>query len=238
MRRVYDHYGAHFLKLNAPTKEAFESAAKSYAAWYKNFLPPNKNAKILDIGCGMGHFLYFLKKEGYTNLFGIDISKQQIDFVKENITENVAVADVFDFLKGKSNFFDVIVFNDLIEHIPKERILEFLHLVFNSLEVGGGVVFIKTDNMSNPFGLRGRYMDITHEVGFTEHRLFEVLNTIGFQDIRLMGAYYPVVSFKSLIGKMGERIIHKFLKLMFLLQGYPPPKILSKDIIAIARKKK
>ena len=236
MKEVYDRYYEHFLKLNTPDEKAFKSVAKSYAAWYKRFLPPNKNAKILDVGCGMGHFLYFLKREGYTNFFGIDISKQQVDFVKENITENVAVADGFDFLK-ENGLFHAICVNDVIEHVPKEKVLKFLHLIFNSLEVGG-VVFIKTDNMSNPFGLRGRYMDITHEVGFTEHSLFEVLNTVGFQDIHLMGACHPVVSFKSLIGKLGEWIIHKFLKLMFLLQGYPSPKILSKDIIAIARKKK
>ena len=160
MKEVYSRYYEHFVRFNSPTEESFRSVAKSYAAWYKRFLPPNKDARILDVGCGMGHFLYFLRSQSYSNFFGIDISEQQVDFVKKNISENAVVADAFDFLK-EDGLFDVIAVNDVIEHIPKERLLEFLHLVFNSLE-NEGVVFIKTDNMSNPFGLRGRYMDITH----------------------------------------------------------------------------
>ena len=235
MKEVYERYGEHFIKLNPPTKKAFKSAAKSCAAWYKKFLPSDRNARILDIGCGMGHFLYFLKNEGYTNFWGIDISVQQVSVVKENITENVSVADVFDFLK-ENGLFHVIVANHVIEHIPKERLLEFLHLVFSSLQVGG-IAFIKTANMSNPFGLRGRYMDVTHTIGFTEHSLFEVLNAAGFQNIHLMGAYQPVLSVKSAIGKVARVIVHRLLKLMFLVQGYPPPRILDKDIIVIAVKR-
>jgi hypothetical protein len=52
--------------------------------------------------------------------------------------------------------------------------------MFNTLKPGGKV-FIKTPNMENPFNLRSRYMDFSHEVGFTEHSLYEVLSTAGFR---------------------------------------------------------
>jgi len=236
MKEVYDTYlESHFLSLNSPTKRAFEHTAKAYAKWYKKFLPPNRSARILDIGCGMGHFLYFLKCEGYRNFLGIDISRQQVDFTKENITGSVVVADAFDFL-GKE-CFEVIVLNDLLEHIPKNKLMEFLHMVFNSLE-NSGVVFIKVPNMSNPFGLRSRYITITHEVGFTEYSLLEVLKTIGFQDILITPAYPPVLSAKSLLGKTGQAIIHQLFRLLFLIQGYGVPKIMTSNIIAIAKKAK
>ena len=231
MKEVYERYYEHFVRLNTPTEKAFKSVAKSYAAWYKKFLPLNKDARILDVGCGMGQFLYFLKSQGYTNFFGIDISEQQVNFVKENISGSVVVADAFAFLKENGSF-QLIVVNDIIEHIPKEKVIEFLHLIFDSLEIGG-LVFVKTDNMSNPFSLRSRYMDITHEVGFTEHSLLEVLNTTGFQDIRLLEASSPGIIRMSLAGK----VAHRLLKLLFLVQGYPPPKILTKDVIGIAVKK-
>lgn len=236
MKEVYNHYELHFLKLNFPNKEAFESAAKAYAAWYKKFLPADKNVKILDIGCGIGHFLYFLKKEGYTNFFGIDLSRRQVDFIRENITKNVAVADAFDFLRVAKEPFQLIVMNDILEHIPKKRLLEFLHLIYNSLDKKG-MVFIKVPNMSNPFGLRSRYISITHELGFTEHSLLEVLEIVGFQDIHMIGTFSLLISVKSLIVKIGRVIIHKFLRLIFLVQGYPPPKVLDPNIIAIAKKK-
>lgn len=236
MKEVYDTYlESHFLSLNSPTKRAFEHMVKAYATWYKKFLPSNRDARILDIGCGMGHFLYFLKCEGYRNFLGIDISKQQIDFVKENITDSAVVADVLDFL-GKEHF-EVIVLNDILEHIPKNKLIEFLHMVSDSLE-NNGAVFIKVPNMSNPFGLKSRYITITHEVGFTEYSLVEVLKTIGFQDILITPAYSPVLSAKSLLGRTGQAIIHRFLKLLFLMQGYRVPNIMTANIIAIAKKAK
>ena len=182
-----------------------------------------------------GAFSLFFEKRGLYQLLWHRYFKAAGRFCKGNITKYVAAADAFDFLK-ENRSFHLIVANDVIEHITKERILEFLHLVFKSLEMGG-IVFVKTDNMSNPFGLRGRYMDVSHEIGFTEHSLFEVLNATGFQNIHLIGAYYPVRSFKSLVGRLGGALARRLLKLLFLVQGYPPPKILDKDVIAIAVKR-
>lgn len=236
MKEIYDQYHSYFLKSNAPTKEAFKSVSESYAFFYKKFLPKNKKAKILDLGCGMGHFLNFLKDEGYTDFWGIDISKGQIDFVKENITKNVEVADAFEFLKRERPYlFQVIVINDVIEHIPKKDLLDFLRLIFSSLE-NGGKIFVKTDNMSNPFGLRGRYMSITHEVCFTEHSLKMVLEVSGFKDVYLFPSSRPIKSIKSLIQRAGAGIVFYCLKILFRIQGFPPPDILTKDIIAVASK--
>jgi len=123
----------------------------------------------------MGHFLYFLNKMGYSNFIGIDISPQQVAFVRKYITNNVILADGFDFLKEairRREHFDIIVLNDVIEHIPKVKILELLKLILNTLKPGGKV-FIKTGNMWNPFNLGIRYIDFTHETGFTEDSLYQ-----------------------------------------------------------------
>jgi len=184
MNDIYERYlGSLFIRLNIPSREAFEYMAQCYLDWYGPYLTKNKDARILDFGCGMGHFLYFLKKMSYSNFIGIDISPQQVDFVRKYITNNVILADGFDFLKEslrKGDYFDIIVLNDVIEHIPKVKIPELLQLMFNVLKPGGKV-FIKTDNMGNPYNLRSRYMDFTHEIGFTEHSLYEVLYMAGLE---------------------------------------------------------
>ena len=235
MKEIYNNYYKHFSRFNQVDKKSFEIVADAYRHWYKKFLPDNKNIKILDIGCGMGHFLYFLEREGYQNFIGIDISEDQINFCKKDITEKVLVADIFEFLK-RGEKFNVISANDVIEHQPKEKLLEFLNLIFNSLN-DGGILFVKTDNMSNPFGLRGRYMDVTHEIGFTEHSLREILESVGFQKINIIGGFSPVKkTLRSLIGRILMIMTHKLLKFMFFVQGYPIPEILTKDIIAIAHK--
>jgi SAM-dependent methyltransferase len=187
----------------------------------------------------MGHFLYFLKKMGYSNFIGIDISPQQVDFVRKYITNNVILADGFDFLKEalrKGDYFDVIVLNDVIEHIPKVKILELLKLILNTLKPGGKV-FIKTGNMGNPFNLRTRYIDFTHEIGFTEHSLYEVLYMAGFRKIRVFGAREPCGrGIKAGIMRLMNNSFQIFLRSLFRVLLIPPPKILDKNIIAIGEK--
>jgi 2-polyprenyl-3-methyl-5-hydroxy-6-metoxy-1,4-benzoquinol methylase len=240
MNEIYERYfESHFLRINIPSKEAFENMARCYFDWYGPYLPKNKDARILDLGCGMGHFLYFLKKMGYSNFIGIEISPQQVAFVRKYVTNNVILADGFDFLKEvleKGDYFDVIVLNDVIEHIPKEKILELLKLIFNTLKPGGKVI-IKTPNMSNPFNLRSRYMDFTHEVGFTEHSLYEVLYTVGFRKIRVFGAREPCGrGVKAGITRLMNSSFHVVLRLLFHTLLIPPPQILDKNIIAIGEK--
>lgn len=42
----------------------------------------DRNASILDLGCNCGRFLDFLVKRGYTNLCGVDISQEALDYMK------------------------------------------------------------------------------------------------------------------------------------------------------------
>ena len=43
-------------------------------------LPSDKNAQILDIGCGFGQMLLRLRDNGYTQISGIDIGHESVDF--------------------------------------------------------------------------------------------------------------------------------------------------------------
>lgn len=230
------YFSSHFQKLNDLSRKGFDHCAKVYSSIYKDFLPRDKNLMILDLGCGTGQFLYFLEKEGYRNYYGVDGSKQQIQFCKENGIKNVELSDAFKFLETKKDKFDVVVANDFLEHIQKQKLFEILDLIYNSLKTGG-VLLLKVPNMSNPFGLKNRYMDITHEIGFTEFSLSEALEMSGFKDVKVRGAPYIVTSVGRAFGRVGKIIIHSFLKLLFLVQGYSVPKFLDSNIVASAIKK-
>jgi len=70
----------------------------------------NINSKILDIGCGTGFTLEFLKQEGYSNLLGIDPSIEMIKIAKQKKL-NVMVGGFLDLpkLKLNLNYFDLII---------------------------------------------------------------------------------------------------------------------------------
>jgi 2-polyprenyl-3-methyl-5-hydroxy-6-metoxy-1,4-benzoquinol methylase len=213
----------------------YEKVSKSYEEVYKNVLPEDLNAKILDIGCGLGHFLYFLSKKGYKNYLGIDISEQNIDYCKKNISKNVALIDACDYLENVIDKFDLIVAHDLLEHIPKHETLKFLQLVFNALKKNA-LLTVRVPNMSNPFSLDSRYRDFTHENGFTEKSLYQVLWVSGFREIHISSTKIPVKTFRNKIRKLMVKALHKIIKFLYYIQDYSVPKNLGKNLIVLCKK--
>lgn len=177
---MQDKYARHFWRLNDKTKVKENSLY--YDRVYNSLLPTDKTIKILDIGCGSGHFLHYLQRHGYNNILGIDQSPELVKFIKEEISPQVVCGDALDYLQQHPNEFDVLVANDFIEHLPKHKIDKFLELCYLTLNTNGKLL-IKTPNMENLFASHHRYVDFTHEVGFTETSLYQVCTDAGFTSV-------------------------------------------------------
>lgn len=237
-KRLFEEYfNSIYARSNLFTDKEYENSVIDFDFYYGNFLPPDKDALILDIGCGAGHFLYYLKKKGYSNHLGIDISDSQVEFCRNNITSNVETADAFEFLVSKRNTYSAISANDVIEHIPKEKVISFLKLIYQAL-MTDGVLLMRLPNMSNPFALDSRYRDFTHECGFTEKSIYQVLYVAGFRDIRIYSSQTRGKSVKSHLSWMLVSLVHAVLKKLFWHQGLTAPEILSSRLIVIAKKGK
>ena len=61
------------------------------------WLPPNLEAKCLDLGCGSGLVLEMLRYAGYSDLRGVDIGGQTVDLARKKGFQ-VAQADLCKFL--------------------------------------------------------------------------------------------------------------------------------------------
>jgi 2-polyprenyl-3-methyl-5-hydroxy-6-metoxy-1,4-benzoquinol methylase len=213
---------------------------KYFSKNYLKHLPKNKQSLIVDLGCGMGHFLYFLKKKGYKNYFGVDISAECIAFCNKKklaSKERLFCGDVFDFFQKGKRKFDMVIMNDLIEHIPKSEIVLLLGLIKKSLNDNGKLI-IKTINCANPItGSSSRYLDFTHTSGFTEESLSQALSIAGFEKINIypqdIWVFNSIVNF---LGKLGQWVLGLFFRLLFFLYGRKTTKIFTKDIIAVAKK--
>jgi len=103
---------------------------KQFPVWQKyfgRFLPEDKKAKIIDLGCGNGGFVYWLQQIGYQNAEGIDISAEQIEAGQKLGIKNIRQADIKEFLITQlPNNYDVIFMRDILEHFNKEEILDVL----------------------------------------------------------------------------------------------------------------
>jgi len=207
---------------------------------YLKYLPHDKSARILELGCGMGQFYAFLLTQGYSNYEGIDLSDENIEYVKANINQHARIykIDMIDFLnRCEECSYDAVVFNDAIEHLTKEEIFKVLDGVMKVLKKDG-VFLIKTLNMANPYvNTAGRYIAIDHEVGFTETSMREVLRACGYREIKIVGTdIYVLNPIVSVPAKILSKLIN--LRLMFLssLYGRTYLRVFEKDILAVAKK--
>lgn len=231
-----DYFSSIFSHSNVFSEKEYENSLFQFELNYKKFIPSLKKAKILDVGCGAGHFLYYLEKKRFTDFLGIDISPQQVDFCRENVTQRVKEADAFEFLQAQENAFDAIVANDLLEHIPKEETIPFMKLVHTALR-DKGIFLVRTPNMGNPFSVYPRYKDFTHEAGFTDRSLYQVFWTAGFRDIQILPyRNYPLGSLKRVLESRLALLTHLVITKLFQIQGFVAPQVLSSLLMGAARK--
>ena len=230
-----DYFDSIYKASNVFTKEQYIKNSAAFDSIYGKFLPSDKNSVILDIGSGTGQFISFLKDKGYTNLKGIDLSPSQVEYCKANVFQNVEVADGLDYLAGKENTFDIITANDVVEHLPKEKIIPFLRLVYAALKPGGSFLS-KVPNMGNPFALTIRYKDFTHEVGFTDMSYYQVLYLSGFRDIELNQSLSFLTLKDKLLMKPFLKLVYFIMMKLYWYQGFVAPTIMSPLIVAGAKK--
>jgi hypothetical protein len=98
----------------------------------------------------------------------------------------VVEADVFDYLTGVDETLDAIVASDFIEHLDRNELFDFLELASRALRPGGRLV-VKTPNASCLFAARSRYLDLTHELVFTEKSLRAAFAASGLRPLVVTG---------------------------------------------------
>lgn len=210
---------------------------KFYENDYGPFLPRDMNASVLDIGCGTGEFLAYMKSRGYRNVRGIDASPEMADFCKKAGFDNVsAVGDTTGYLADNAKRFDLVTLNDVIEHFPKKDTVVILKAVRSALKQDG-VLLVRTGNFGTPGGAYLRYKDFTHDIGYTEFSLDQVLRMAGFSEIEVKGnRYYMSCNPQSLIRNVLVRIWFFILKGIYTIElGCDRPRIYSKLLIAVCR---
>ena len=145
---------------------------------FRLWLPTDRNACCLDVACGTGQLLYALKQAGYKNLYGVDISAEQVAFAR-SVWPQVEQAEAITFLRKNPNTFDLIAGLDIIEHFRKDELFSFIDALFAALRPGGRLI-LQTPNAETPWGLAVRYGDFTHELAFTPESLSRVLRIASF----------------------------------------------------------
>jgi SAM-dependent methyltransferase len=170
---------------------------KQFLKFYRNC---TQNNKILDLGCGTGNFINELKKRG-CDVWGVDIDKNAIEFIKKHFRlENVYAMSFDEFFKLPNlPKFDVITFFEVIEHIDNP--LEFIQNVRKLLKEDGMIV-LSTPSRERYFV---NYLQAdfppNHLTRWNEKAISNLFRKINFEVIRVD----YVKPFKFILDTISER---------------------------------
>lgn len=193
-----------------------------------------KDSAILELGCGRGYMLEYLRNHGFINLKGIDISEEQVKIAKEKEID-VEVVDVMEYLKKDKAKFKVIIALDFVEHFHKEELSALFNGIFNNLEYGG-VFFFHTPNGQTILSPNLIYGDLTHLTIFTPNSALQLLRAVGFKEISFYEAGPVSKNLNGFIRLLTWKTIKFLHNCIRLIETGSMEKILTQNFIAVAKK--
>lgn len=93
----------------------------------------DKAASILEVGCNRASQLEILQKQGFSNLWGIEINAKAIVIARENKDFNIVEGSAFD-IPFKNGIFDLVFTSGVLIHIAPDNlpmIMSEMHRVSN-----------------------------------------------------------------------------------------------------------
>ena len=149
------------------------------------------NAKIIDIGCNDGKFLSHLRETGFTNLVGLEPTKNMSSvaiasgFKVFNTFLDVSTADEIVLGEGK---FDCVIIRQVLEHIAN---LENFGLAIQRLVKPGGVIAIEVPDAELNF--RGPDYALWEEhVNYFTIKSLEIF--LQLNEMKLIDSYVSIFS--------------------------------------------
>jgi 2-polyprenyl-3-methyl-5-hydroxy-6-metoxy-1,4-benzoquinol methylase len=206
-----------------------------YYDWYtRGWLPSDGTTSILDIGCGSGQFLYFLRSKGYGNAVGIDLDRAQVE-VARSLGLDAFHAPVDEFLSRDEKSYGLIAMLDILEHFTREELYPLLEMVTARLAPGGRLI-ASVPNADSPQADRAIYADITHEIAFTPTSLSELLFCHGMRVVDFRDPWPAPVSPARRAYRMISTVMRGLESVRLRLLGFESPKYWSSVIWVVAEK--
>lgn len=162
-------------------------------SYYQALLPVlnrlNKQAKILEIGCGNGFLLNYLYQQGFTNVWGVEPSQAAVKRAFPKVKKHL-INKPFSVQPFKPSSFDFIFFMQTLDHIPEPN--QLLKDCRSLLKKGGFILTFNHDVNSLSAKLlkeKSPIIDIEHTHLYdqqTARKLFEHHN------FKILNCYSPV----------------------------------------------
>lgn len=237
MRQLFEKYTSTVVLANANEAALTKNSFRNFERHILPRLPVDRRARVLDIGCGYGRYLMALDLAGYRDVYGIDVSEEQITYAQERLElSNCACVDALEFLSAQTGTYDVVLLLDVMEHLDVAYTVELCEAVQRALKPGG-VFVVQAPNALSPFCPQ-LYADVTHQRAYTADSMEQTLRMGGFHSFEHFATPTPVHGVRSLARRtVCEVIVNPLLKAYFLIvMGSTLGGIYTPNLLTVTKK--
>ena len=119
----------------------------------------NKDILIFDAGCGTGLVGKELKKFGYNNFHGADLSQTLLESIPKNLYKEINKTDLNKSIKIEDNFYDAVmcVGTFTYAHVKPNAIDEFVRITKNK----GLICFTINEGIYKEYGFDKKIHELT-----------------------------------------------------------------------------
>jgi 2-polyprenyl-3-methyl-5-hydroxy-6-metoxy-1,4-benzoquinol methylase len=228
-----DYHTGHAAVASGPMYADVRAAWPYYEANYGALLRTlPKSASILEIGPGHGSLLAWLRSLGFERIEGVDASPGDVAFANIHLHDVIVqLGDAHDFLLQRPARYDLVIAKAVIEHVPRTELLPLIDAIFAALRPSG-TALIDVPNMDWILATHERYMDLTHEIGFTRDSLTALL-MLRFERVEVHGSTIPQPTRSQRLFR--RPLISLLRRLLYVLgEGASETLFESRSIIATA----
>jgi len=158
-------------------------ACLPYRPWMRTVVG-EVGARVLDVGCGSGHFLAIAKKIFALEAYGVEPYAYDRDYADRNGLE--IVHGTLHEAAFPDNFFDVVMLSNVLEHLPDPRAV--LVEAMRVLKVKGSLMITVPNSNSPLFRIfRGRWfcLDVPRHLFIPSRaNLKEFAASVGFEIVK------------------------------------------------------
>ena len=131
----------------------------------------NKNCKILDAGCGTGLVGIELKKNGYSNIEGIDFSQDMLNLVPQKVYKKIEKVDLNKPLKFETNMYDVVMCIGTFTygHVKPQALDELIRITKNK----GLICFTINEGIYEEYGFDNKIKELSNNKSWNVKEFFK-----------------------------------------------------------------
>ncbi len=141
-------------------QETLEQAQAHKAAFIRRLLRLSGGEKVLDLGCGWGSMLRFLRETGHSGeLIGLTLSKEQLTYDLQQVGLSVSLSD-FITEPFEAAPYDRIYSIGSLEHVRPAELTSLYQKTYDALAPGGLAVHQFFSYKSEPYPISIAVLDL------------------------------------------------------------------------------